>query len=176
MQSRFFLLSTAAQALACEDPSLANERSLPSMFAYGHSNVWGFRAVAQGERPSKCPDEESWDDAIQRSLGRALRVPTNRLNSLAPSAELKSGVARLAGEDHNGDKRLAMTALCQVPLNLAVAICGANHFVRSVGKAPSANVASYISQAPLQLRNLRRFVYIGRTRATVSAHSRPYVI
>ena len=112
------------------------------ILAYGDSNTWGWKPVADGKPVPRYDDSQRWPGAMQRALGPRFVVGVNGLIGRTLEADLAEGVGQLDGQDHNGMRRLALALSEAAPIHLLVVMLGTNDLIDDLNRTPQEIAAS----------------------------------
>ncbi len=119
------------------------------VLAYGDSNTWGWRAVADGKPVPRHGDAQRWAGVMQRALGPGYAVQVNGLIGRTLDADLSEGVGQLEGQDHNGRRRLALALAEAGPVNLLLLMLGTNDVIDELQRSPDDIAASLSALATI---------------------------
>lgn len=106
------------------------------VLAYGDSNTWGWKPVADGKPIPRYSDSQRWPGVMQGALGPGYAIQVNGLIGRTLDADLDEGVGQLDGQDQNGRRRLALALAEAGPVNLVILALGTNDLIDELKRSP----------------------------------------
>ncbi|PVZ72409.1 GDSL-type esterase/lipase family protein [Pelagibaculum spongiae] len=133
--------------LLCSLQLQAIEPQKPTILAFGDSNTWGWKSVAESEGSNgKFADHERWTGVMEQALGGNYKVVVSGLVGRTTDLDGRN-VGAISAESFNGAGALPMAIARHNPLALVVIMLGTNDLQSGYNKTPREIARSAFSLA-----------------------------